>query len=281
MTQRVGLVVFQPVRERGAHVPGLVPARAGDRRRPAVRATVGRGRAGIDAGCHVGTAEGDTDRAVVPAVHVRGTRRRAGGGFGRRLVHLHLELHGLPTRCRRPRCRAVRAGGVWAVYVLSWQPITVASDGSTVQSIDTSVRCHPEQSCGAGGALVRDNRDGAGPWRCRERYQERRRDRRREQSDFRSPADRHHLGAQRVWGGTPTLALGAARVESPPRRVHNFHSEGVRKPRSGAVAKRQHPAGGRQVGGAVRADAPGRRSCCCTQGRCRRRPRRRSRRWWR
>ena len=71
---------------------------------------------------------------------------------------------------------------VSAVYVLSWQPITVASDGSTVQSIDTSVRCPPRAVLRRGGALVRDNRDGAGPWRCRERYQERRRDRRREQS---------------------------------------------------------------------------------------------------
>ena len=40
--------------------------------------------------------------------------------------------------------------GVSALYVLSWQPVMVASDGSTVQSIETFDRCQPEQSSGAG-----------------------------------------------------------------------------------------------------------------------------------
>ena len=36
------------------------------------------------------------------------------------------------------------------MYVLSWQPVRVALDGSTVQWIDTFDRYQLEQSCGAG-----------------------------------------------------------------------------------------------------------------------------------
>jgi hypothetical protein len=39
---------------------------------------------------------------------------------------------------------------VSVVNVLSWQPLTAAPEGSTVQSIDTFDRYQPEQSCGAG-----------------------------------------------------------------------------------------------------------------------------------
>jgi hypothetical protein len=40
--------------------------------------------------------------------------------------------------------------GVSAVYVLSWQPTVAASEGRTVQSMETFERYQPEQSCGAG-----------------------------------------------------------------------------------------------------------------------------------
>src|SRR3954463_4538778 len=40
--------------------------------------------------------------------------------------------------------------GVSVLNALSTQPVIVASDGSTVQSIETFERCQPEQSCGAG-----------------------------------------------------------------------------------------------------------------------------------
>ena len=39
---------------------------------------------------------------------------------------------------------------VSVVNVLSWQPLTAAPEGSTVQSIDTFDRYQPEHSCGAG-----------------------------------------------------------------------------------------------------------------------------------
>ena len=40
--------------------------------------------------------------------------------------------------------------GVSVVKLLSWHPVTAASEGITVQSIATGDRNQPEQSCGAG-----------------------------------------------------------------------------------------------------------------------------------